>query len=302
MRKDRASGGFTKRLLERLFPRMICEPRDHDELIALLKQARERSLFDTEALAMIEGVLQVSDLRVRDIMIPRAQMVVVRRDAALQQVLPLVVESAHSRFPVIDDDRAEVVGIMLAKDLLQYCRESAPRFKIRDIVRTAVFVPESKRLNVLLREFRANRNHMAVVIDEYGNAAGLVTIEDVLEQIVGEIEDEYDFDEDASILKRGPNSYTIKAHISIEDFNEYFGVSFNDTDFDTIGGLTVNAFAHLPSRGESITVDGFRFTVVRADSRKVRLLNVERVEDAQHGEGRPKESKPTSSKETQKTG
>jgi magnesium and cobalt transporter len=280
MSEDRSSSGsLTTRWLERLFPGVVGEPRDRRELIALLKQAKDRALFDTEALAMIEGVLQVSDLRVRDIMIPRAQMVVVGRDHDLNQVLPVVTESAHSRFPVIDDDRAEVIGIMLAKDLLQYCGDGAPRFKIRDVVRSAVFVPESKRLNVLLREFRASRNHMAIVIDEYGNAAGLVTIEDVLEQIVGEIEDEYDFDEGAFILRRGPNSYTIKAHTTIEDFNEYFDVAFDDTDFDTIGGLTVNAFGHLPSRGESVVVGGFRFTVVRADSRKVRLLDVEHIGD-----------------------
>jgi magnesium and cobalt transporter len=277
MSEDRSSGSLAARWLERLFPGVVGEPNDRSELIALLKQAKDRALFDTEALAMMEGVLQVSDLQVRDIMIPRAQMVVVERDGELEQVLPVVVESAHSRFPVIDDDRAEVVGILLAKDLLQYCGESAPRFKMRDIVRSAVFVPESKRLNVLLREFRASRNHMAIVIDEYGSAAGLVTIEDVLEQIVGEIEDEYDFDEGAFILKRGANSYTIKAHTTLEDFNEYFASDFDDTDYDTIGGLTVSAFGHLPSRGESVEVEGFRFTVVRADSRRVRLLNVERV-------------------------
>ena len=275
---DRSTNGsFALRWLERLLPGMVGEPKDRDELIDLLKQAKDRALFDTEALAMMEGVLQVADLRVRDIMIPRAQMVVVGRDHELSQVLPVVVESAHSRFPVIDDDRAEVVGILLAKDLLQYCSGDAPRFKMRDIVRSAVFVPESKRLNVLLREFRASRNHMAIVIDEYGNAAGLVTIEDVLEQIVGEIEDEYDFDEGAFILRRGPNKYTVKAHTTIEDFNEYFDVHFDHSDYDTIGGLTVNAFGHLPERGESVIAEGFRFTVVRADSRKVRLLDVERI-------------------------
>ncbi|MCP5307020.1 MAG: CBS domain-containing protein [Chromatiaceae bacterium] len=279
MSEDRSSGSsLAARWLERLIPGVVGEPRDRRDLIALLKHAKERALFDNEALAMLEGVLQVGDLQVRDIMIPRAQMVVVSRDDELNKVLPIVTESAHSRFPVIDDDRAEVIGILLAKDLLQYCGDNAPRFKMRDIVRSAVFVPESKRLNVLLREFRASRNHMAIVIDEYGSAAGLVTIEDVLEQIVGEIEDEYDFDEGAFILKRGPNSYTVKAHTTIEEFNEYFEVGFDDSDFDTIGGLTVNALGHLPTRGESVTVDGFRFTVVRADSRKVRLLSVERIE------------------------
>ncbi len=278
MNEDRSRGSLATRWLERLFPGVVGEPKDRSELIALLKQAKERALFDTEALAMMEGVLQVSDLQVRDIMIPRAQMVVVERDAELSHVLPVVVESAHSRFPVIDDDRAEVVGILLAKDLLQYCGGNSPRFKMRDIVRSAVFVPESKRLNVLLREFRASRNHMAIVIDEYGSAAGLVTIEDVLEQIVGEIEDEYDFDEGAFILRRGANNYTVKAHTTLEDFNEHFDSDFDDTDYDTLGGLTVHAFGHLPSRGESVEVGGFRFTVVRADSRRVRLLNVERID------------------------
>jgi magnesium and cobalt transporter len=280
MSEDRTSGSLATRLVERLIPGVVGEPRDRSELVALLKQAKERAIFDAEALAMLEGVLQVSDLQVRDIMIPRAQMVVVSRDHELGEVLPAVVESAHSRFPVIDDDRAEVVGILLAKDLLQYCGDSAPRFKMRDIVRSAVFVPESKRLNVLLREFRASRNHMAIVVDEYGSAAGLVTIEDVLEQIVGEIEDEYDFDEGAFILKRGANSYTVKAHTTIEDFNEYFGVAFNDDDYDTLGGLVVTALGHLPGRGESVEFGDFRFSVVRADSRRIRLLNVERVHDA----------------------
>lgn len=278
MKAGRAGRGSLKsRWLERLFPGMVGEPQDRGELIALLKRARDQALFDSEALVMLEGVLQVSDLQVRDIMIPRAQMVVIGRDQELNEVLPVVVESAHSRFPVIDDDRAEVVGILLAKDLLQYCGRKPPRFKMRDIVRSAVFVPESKRLNVLLREFRASRNHMAIVIDEYGSAAGLVTIEDVLEQIVGEIEDEYDFDEGAFIFKHAPNSYTIKAHTTVEEFNEYYGVEFDDSEYDTVGGLTAKALGHLPVRGESVVVDGFRFTVLRADSRKVRLLDVERL-------------------------
>ena len=279
MSDDRTGGGsLTARWLGRLCPGMVSEPQNRAELTALLKRAKQRALFDSEAMVMLEGVLQVSDLQVRDIMIPRAQMVVVGRDHELGEVLPVVVKSAHSRFPVIDDDRAEVIGIMLAKDLLQYCADNPQRFKMRDIVRSAVFVPESKRLNVLLREFRASRSHMAIVIDEYGSAAGLVTIEDVLEQIVGEIEDEYDFDEGAFILKRGPNSYTIKAHTTIEDFNEYFKVEFDDSEYETIGGLAVSALGHLPVRGESVVVDNFRFTVMRADSRMVRLLNVDRIE------------------------
>ena len=262
------------RLLASLAP---VEPESQEELIQILEQARRRHLMDGEALSMMEGVLQVSELRVRDIMIPRARMVVVERDRPLDDILPVITESAHSRFPVIGDDRSEVVGILLAKDLLQFCGSNARRFNMRDILRSAVFVPESKRLNVLLKEFRRSRNHMAIVVDEYGAAAGLITIEDVLEQIVGEIEDEYDFDEGAYILKRGTDRYTAKAHTTIEDFNEFFGTDFEGGDYDTIGGMVISRLGHLPKRGESVEIDGFRFTVVRADSRKIRLLNIEKL-------------------------
>ena len=202
---------------------------------------------------MIEGVLQVSDLRVRDIMIPRAEMVYVRRDDPLEQMLEIAVKSAHSRFPVIGDDKGEVVGVLLAKDLLSFCGSDGRRpFNIRDLLRPTVFVPESKRLNVLLKEFRSSRNHMAIVVDEYGSAAGLVTIEDVLEQIVGEIEDEHDYDEGADIFRRSATDYSAKAAPRIEDFNAYFGSDLSDEEFDTIGGLVVNALGHLPKRGESV--------------------------------------------------
>ncbi|WP_419596859.1 HlyC/CorC family transporter [Thiolapillus sp.] len=266
-----------KRTLGRLLkPLVQTEPENREQLVQVLKQARSRHLMDGEALSMMEAVLQVSELRVRDIMIPRAHMVVLERDKPVEALLPVIIESAHSRFPVIGDDKSEVVGILLAKDLLQYCGQDSPSFNMRDVLRSAVFVPESKRLNVLLKEFRLSRNHMAIVIDEYGGAAGLITIEDVLEQIVGEIEDEYDFDEGAYILKRDENHYTAKAHTTIEDFNEFFGTGLDDQDYDTIGGMVVNALGHLPQRGESVDIDDFRFTVVRADSRKVRLLNIER--------------------------
>ncbi len=270
------------RLLASLAP---MEPESRDELIHILQQARRRHLMDGEALSMMEGVLQVSDLRVRDIMIPRARMVVVERDKPLDDILPIIIESAHSRFPVIGDDRSEVVGILLAKDLLQFCGSNARRFNMRDVLRSAVFVPESKRLNVLLKEFRRSRNHMAIVVDEYGAAAGLITIEDVLEQIVGEIEDEYDFDEGAYILKRGENLYTLKAHTTIEDFNEFFEARLPEEGCDTVGGLVVKRLGHLPKRGESVEIDGFRFEVLRADSRKVRLLNVERLPVAAEAAG-----------------
>ncbi len=267
-----------RRFLNRVLkPLLQAEPENREQLVQVLKQARTRHLMDGEALSMMEAVLQVSELRVRDIMIPRARMVVVERDKSVEDLMPVIIESAHSRFPVIGDDRSEVVGILLAKDLLQYCGQGSPTFNMRDVLRSAVFVPESKRLNVLLKEFRLSRNHMAIVIDEYGGAAGLITIEDVLEQIVGEIEDEYDFDEGAYILKRGKDLYTAKAHTTIEDFNEFFGTEFDDDDYDTIGGMVVNALGHLPQRGEVAEIGDFRFTVVRADSRKVRLLNIERL-------------------------
>ena len=273
----------------RLMRLLALEPHSREELVETLRRARRRHLMDGEALSMMEGVLEVSELRVRDIMIPRARMVVVERDQPLDAILPVIIESAHSRFPVIGDDRAEVVGILLAKDLLQFCGSDARRFDMRDILRSAVFVPESKRLNVLLKEFRRSRNHMAIVVDEYGAAAGLVTIEDVLEQIVGEIEDEYDFDEGAQIFARGDNRYTAKAHTSIEAFNEFFGAELPGEDFDTIGGLVVNRLGHMPRRGESVEIDGFRFTVRRADSRRVRLLEVERL-TAPPGDGEDDDS------------
>ena len=282
MTSDRSSDDSPARnWFDRLTKLFGSEPRNREQLIQLLKDAKSRALLDTEALSMIEGVLQVSELRVRDIMVPRAEMVYVRREDTLERVLEIAVKSAHSRCPVIGDDKGEVVGVMLAKDLLTFCVENGRRpFNIRDLLRPTVFVPESKRLNVLLKEFRASRNHMAIVVDEYGSAAGLVTIEDVLEQIVGEIEDEHDYDEGAEIFRRGRNEYSAKARTPIEDFNAYFDTNLADTEFDTIGGLVVNALGHLPKRGESVEIDPFRFTVMRADSRRVYLLSIERLDVA----------------------
>jgi magnesium and cobalt transporter len=247
-----------------------------DHLVYVLKEAEQSGLLDRQALGMIEGVLQVSDLRVADIMIPRAEMVTVRRDDSLERILTIAVDSSHSRFPVTGDDKGEVLGILLAKDLLAYCQKEYSRpFNIRDHLRSAVFVPESKRLNVLLKEFRSSRNHMAIIVDEYGTAAGLVTIEDVLEQIVGDIEDEHDFDEGAFIFKRGKDDYTVKARTSLEDFNEYFQTTLGfGEDIATIGGFVVQKFSHLPTRGERVEIDGFRFQVLRADSRRIHLLTV----------------------------
>lgn len=248
---------------------------DREHLLEKLREAQSSNLIDIEALAMIEGVLQVSEMQVRDIMIPRSQMVVIERDGEPQNILNVVINSAHSRFPVIGESKDKVVGILLAKDLLPTLmqRSDELRFNIRDMLRPAVIVPESKRLNVLLKEFRANRNHMAIVVDEYGGVAGLVTIEDVLEQIVGEIEDEHDFDEDTYILKY-KDSVTVKAITPIETFNEHFHTSFSDEEFDTIGGLVINALGHLPKRGETLQMGGLQFRILRASSRRVHLIKV----------------------------
>jgi len=252
------------------------KPDDQTQLIELIRDAAQRHILDAEALAIVEGALNVSDMQARDIMIPRSQVVMVSKDANAEDTLKLITETAHSRFPVIDDDRDDVIGILLAKDLLSaVVSNSKFDFDLRELLRPAVFIPESKRLNVLLREFRARRNHMAIVVDEYGGVAGIITIENVLEQIVGEIEDEHDIDDDAPILKRSETSYTIKALTSIEDFNEAFDSEWSDADFDTIGGYVVNQFGHMPERDEKIIIEDFQFTVVRADNRRVHLLEMD---------------------------
>ena len=247
--------------------------KDQTDLLEVLREAQKKHLLDNDALSMIEGVLQVSEMRARDIMIPRVQMVVLPKDAELETVYPLVTESAHSRFPVIGEDRSEVVGILLAKDLLAQSIIGKPKV-VQEIMRQAQFIPESKRLNVLLKEFRTNRNHMAIVVDEYGSAAGLVTIEDVLEQIVGEIEDEHDLEEEEYIFRRNETEYTLKALTPIEEFNDYFSVNFADDEFDTIGGMIVHELEHMPKKGEKIVVGGFRFEVLRADTRRVHLVKL----------------------------
>jgi magnesium and cobalt transporter len=262
-------------LLERLSSLLLREPEDRDQLIELLHSAFERRLLDAEALSMIEGVLQVSETQVRDVMIPRSQMDMIDVAESPEKFIPFVIETAHSRFPVFEDNRDNVIGILLAKDLLRFYAEE--EFNVREMLRPAVFVPEAKRLNVLLKEFRANRNHIAIVVDEYGGVSGLVTIEDVIEQIVGDIEDEYDFDEtEDNILVDRSGRYRVKAVTEIGDFNEHFGTRFSDDDHDTVGGLVVGRFGRLPKRGDSIVIDGFTFQVLRADSRKVHSLLVER--------------------------
>jgi magnesium and cobalt transporter len=267
-------------LLERISHWLMREPEDREQLIELLHGAYENSLMDADALSMIEGVLQVSEMRVGEIMIPRAQMDVIDINDPPEAFIPFVIETAHSRFPVIDRDRDSVIGILLAKDLLRhYAEEDAD---IRGMLRPAVFIPESKRLNVLLKEFRSNRNHIAMVVDEYGGVAGLVTIEDVLEQIVGEIEDEYDFDEtEDNIIREQDGAFRVKAGTEIDDFNQTLGAHFSDDEFDTVGGLVVSRFGHLPKRGESVSFDGFKFTVLRADSRRLHTLRVSRLTSAE---------------------
>ncbi|HEY0721016.1 MAG TPA: transporter associated domain-containing protein [Gammaproteobacteria bacterium] len=274
-----ASGRLPRSWLERLSQVLHHEPKDREELLHLLRDARQRELLDADSLHMIEGVLEVSEMQVRDIMIPRSQMDVVERDATLAEILPLVIESAHSRFPVIGENRDEVIGILLAKDLLPFTKGDGTAFKIREVLRPAFFIPESKRLNVLLKEFRSSRNHMALVVDEYGGVAGLVTIEDVIEQIVGEIEDEHDIEEEENfILPAGDGHFTVRGLTPIEDFNDYFTTSLSDEDFDTVAGLVMSELGHMPKRGETLDFDGFHFTVVRCDNRRIYLLDATRVE------------------------
>ncbi|MFT6429181.1 MAG: magnesium and cobalt transporter [Halopseudomonas sp.] len=278
MSEDRSTNGH-KTWLDKLVQAFVHEPKNRQELLELLREAHANEVLDIEALSIIEGALQVSDMQVRDIMIPRSQMITIRSSQAPREFLPEVIEAAHSRFPVTGESLDDVLGILLAKDLLPLLLEdNTDRFNIKEILRPATCVPESKRLNVLLKEFRATRNHMAIVIDEYGGVSGLVTIEDVLEQIVGDIEDEHDIDEDSQIKPLHSGDFLVKGLTPIEDFNEHFGTEFPDEEFDTVGGLVMNAFGHLPRRNEVVELDGFRVRVLNADSRRVHLLRVTLVE------------------------
>ena len=251
------------------------EPEDLPELMDTLRDAANRRMFDDEALNIIFGALHVGDMHARDIMIPRSSLIVVQEDQDPSELLPLIIESRHSRFPVVGDDIDDVKGILHAKDLLPLVLDQDhAKFSMKDCIRPATVIPESKRLNVLLQEFRATRNHMALVVDEYGQVSGAVTIEDVLEQIVGEIEDEHDVDDDSGVKQMEHNSYHVKANLPIEDFNEHFNSTFSDEEFDTIGGIVLHAFGHLPERGETVDIEGLHFEVLNADSRRVRLLRV----------------------------
>jgi len=263
-----------KSWLEKLSHLLTGEPQDMDDLREILHEAQENHLLETDALSMIEGVLQVSQMRVRDIMIPRVQMAVVPQEAQLEAILPLVVESGHSRYPVIEDDRSQVVGILLTKDLLARVLQDKS-VTVGEIMRPAFIVPESKRLNILLKELRTNGNHMAIVVDEYGQAAGLVTIEDVLEQIVGDIEDEFDEHEDENyIINRNDREYFIKALTPIEVFDDYFQTQLATDEYDTVGGFLVSQLEHMPEKGERLVVDNLRFEIIKADSRRVHLIKL----------------------------
>ncbi|MEY2632965.1 MAG: hypothetical protein RIR00_1619 [Pseudomonadota bacterium] len=271
---DSSPGSHKPGFIERLTSLLLREPEDREQLLQLLHSAYERNLMDGDALTIIEGALSVSETRVTDVMVPRAQMDVIDVGSPLDDIVREVIDAAHSRFPVVDGDRDNVLGILLAKDLLRLQTEA--EFNLRDWLRPAVFIPESKRLNVLLREFRVSRNHMAIVVDEYGGVSGLVTIEDVLEQIVGDIEDEYDFDEaHDNIRLDSAGRYRVKAQTEIEDFNLAFRTRFSDEEFDTVGGLVLRHLGRVPKRNETLEIEGVRFQVLRADSRRLYTLLVD---------------------------
>ncbi|MCW8887630.1 MAG: CBS domain-containing protein [Gammaproteobacteria bacterium] len=287
MSEERPSGaaqeGRSRSWLEQISQIFQTEPKDRRDILELLKQAQERSVLDADAVKMIEGVFDVTEMQVRDIMIPRSQMVVVDWNSELETFLPHLIESTHSRFPVIGENKDEVYGILLAKDLLPYLSsDRSSSFNMRDLLRPAVFIPESKRLNVLLTEFRTTHNHMAIVVDEYGGVAGLITIEDVLEQIVGEIEDEHDIESDeADIVALDSGAFNVRALTPVDDFNDHFGSHFSDEEFVTIGGVVMNGFGRMPKEGDSIELDQFKFTIAAANNRRIYLIQVEKVESPQ---------------------
>ena len=263
--------GFFSLLLSQLFHG---EPKNRDELLALIRDSGQNDLIDEDTRDMLEGVMDIADQRVRDIMIPRSQMITLKRNQTLDECLDVIIESAHSRFPVISEDKDHIEGILMAKDLLPFMRSDA------EALRQAVVVPESKRVDRMLKEFRSQRYHMAIVIDEFGGVSGLVTIEDILELIVGEIEDEYDEEDDIDFRQLSRHTWTVRALASIEDFNEAFGTHFSDEEVDTIGGLVMQAFGHLPARGETIDIDGYQFKVAMADSRRIIQVHVKIPDDS----------------------
>lgn len=260
--------------LKRLSDVLLREPQDREQLVSLLHDAEERNLLDADALKMIEGVLQISELQVRDIMVPRSEMIVIEHDQTLAEILPIIIESAHSRFPVIGDNRDEVEGILLAKDLLQFQLDKNTTFELSKLIRPALFIPESKRLDMLLHEFRQQRSHLAIVVDEYGGVSGLITIEDILEEIVGDIDDEYDTEDDVNILAKGSNHFLVKSMTPIDEFNEFFKTNLNDEDHDTISGKVIQAFGRVPKKGEVTTIENLKFKILKSDNRRIYLLRV----------------------------
>lgn len=283
MPDDSADNGDTGRSwMERINQFFAGGPTSREELKNLIRSLKDGDVIDPETHGIIEGGLQMAEMQARDVMIPRTQMIAIRASCPPKDFLPTIIECAHSRFPVLGDDPDEIIGILLAKDLLPLVLDPAKveRFVIKDLLRTALVIPESKRLDSLLRDFRSSHNHMAVVVNEYGGVAGLVTIEDVLEQIVGEIDDEHDVEDDYVIKNLGDGEYTVKAITPIDDFNEYFKCQLSDEEFDTIGGLVLQRFGRLPARDEAVTFAGFHFTVLSADGRTVRLLHVSAAAEA----------------------
>ena len=273
MSEDSSSNGH-KSWLDKLAQAFAQEPKTRQDLFDILQEANRNKLLDNDALAIVEGAIQIADLQVRDIMIPRSKMISIKACQTPEQFLPAIIDAAHSRYPVVGENNDEVLGILMAKDLLPLIGKQDDNFDLRNLIRPCNFVPESKRLNVLLKEFRANHNHMAVVIDEYGGVAGLVTIEDVLEQIVGDIEDEHDVEQDSFFRTLPTGDYIVKALTPIDDFNEFFNSGFSEDEFDTIGGLVMSAFGHLPKRNETIEIDHMRFRILNADSRRLHLLRI----------------------------
>jgi magnesium and cobalt transporter len=272
---DADATGSSKGWIDRLFDVFSSDPENQQQLIELLRNFQQQHILTPDELVMIEGVFQVSNMQVRDIMIPRGKMTVLDHSSALSEIIEKITESGHSRFPVIDDDKDDVVGILLAKDLLQLSLNPDDRFEINDYIRPATFIPESKRLSVLLKEFRVNRSHLALIVDEYGGVSGLVTIEDVLELIVGQIDDEHDEDEDeVDIRQHGSNRFSVRALTDLDDFNAYFSCNFENADVETIGGYVLSQIGHLPRRGESFDIERFTFRVLSADSRQVHLFQV----------------------------
>lgn len=270
-----SNGSSGKTFIGKIVQAFSGEPKTKEQLVEAITEAQDSEVINPETKSMIEGVLGVSDIRVRDIMVPRSQMVTIDIEQSVQEFLPVIIESAHSRFPIVNEDKDHIEGILLAKDLLAYGFSEQPNeLSLRDIIREAIIVPESKRVEPLLKEFRSNRYHMAIVVDEYGGVSGLVTIEDILELIVGEIEDETDDEMTDDIRLLAANVYQIKALTEIEDFNEYFSTGFDEEAADTIGGIVLHKFGHMPKRGETITISGFEFKVFSADNRRILQLQV----------------------------